>query len=207
MKSSCLALAEGTLAPGQPVQTWAEQLLKQPEFQRNCQEIWEDLVPDEQNVLLALSTGANETMLDPEIVAYLEQTGLLRRFTQKAEVRFFSPILAAFVAQQRGTRAGIIELHPKTRAVLRDGISLEIELTSHEDRLLSFLLEHAGEVCQKDVLIQAVWPGEQIVEGVRDDRLAQLIRRLRDKIEPEPAHPAYIQTVHGRGYRFVQPER
>jgi DNA-binding response OmpR family regulator len=54
--------------------------------------------------------------------------------------------------------------------------------------------------------MQAVWPNERVFEGIRDDRLAQLIKRLRNKIEPDPAHPIYIQAIRGRGYRFVQPE-
>jgi DNA-binding winged helix-turn-helix (wHTH) protein len=205
LKLGCLALHEGTLEQSQPGHVWVKQLLTQPEFQRNCQELWDDLSVEEQNVLLALSAGASETMLDPDIVAYLEQTGLLTRSAPGASASFFSPILAAFIAQQRGTTAGIIELHPKTRAVLRGGIPLNVELTAHEDRLLSFFLEHPGEVCGKDTLMRAVWPNEQVVEGIRDDRLAQLIKRLRDKIEPDPAQPAYIQAVRGRGYRFAQP--
>lgn len=205
MKLGCLALAEGRLEQGQPDQVWVKQLLAQRDFQRNCQEMWDDLDTEEQNVLLALSSGANETMLEADVVVYLEQVGLLIRLGTEAAPTFFSPILAAFVAQQHGTTAGTIELHPKTRAVFRGGIPLNIELTAHEDRLLSFFLEHPGEVCEKDTLMRAVWPNEQVIEGIRDDRLAQLIKRLRDKIEPDPAYPAYIQAVRGRGYRFAQP--
>lgn len=205
MKLTCLALAEEAINSAQSNETWVKQLLTRLEFQRNCQEIWDDLTGEEQNTLIALSTGANEIMLDPEVTHYLVQSGLLVRSAPTAEVKIFSPILAAFVIQQLGTTTGIIELHPKTRAVFRGGIPLSVELTSSEDRLLAHLLEHPGEVCSKDTLIQAVWPGERVVEGIRDDRLAQLVKRLREKVEPDPTHPVYIQNVHGRGYRFVQP--
>jgi DNA-binding winged helix-turn-helix (wHTH) protein len=58
---------------------------------------------------------------------------------------------------------------------------------------------------EKDDLIRAVWPEDKLFEdGGRDDSLAQLIRRLRRKIEPDPARPQIIQTVPGRGYRLVQ---
>ena len=40
------------------------------------------------------------------------------------------------------------------------------------------------------------------MSGVRDDSLAQLVRRLREKIEPNPATPQHIHTVPGRGYKF-----
>lgn len=206
VKLGCLALSEGAVPPGESSQGWVERLLARPEFERSCQEIWADLAGEEQNVLSALSAGTAERQLERRVVAYLEQAGLLGRPAPDAEVRLFSPILAAFVARQRGTSAGVIELHPKTQAVLQGGVPLSIELTPSEYCLLSYLVEHPGEVCEKDSLMRAVWPEDHFVDPARDDRLAQLVKRLRDKIEPDPAHPAYIQVVRGRGYRFVQPE-
>ncbi len=77
-------------------------------------------------------------------------------------------------------------------------------LTAKEARLLEHFLAHAGEVCAKDDLIRAVWPEDKVFEqGVRDDSLAQLVRRLREKIEPDASSPRHVQTVPGRGYRFV----
>ena len=78
-------------------------------------------------------------------------------------------------------------------------------LTAKENLLLNYFLAHPDVVCEKDDLIRAVWPEDKVFErGVRDDSLAQLIRRLREKIEPDPAKPRYIHTVPGRGYRFTQ---
>ena len=77
-------------------------------------------------------------------------------------------------------------------------------LTAKEHLLLQFFRAHAGQVCEKDDLIRAVWPEDRVqVRGVRDDSLAQLVRRLREKIEADPARPRHVQTVPGRGYRFV----
>ncbi len=77
-------------------------------------------------------------------------------------------------------------------------------LTPKEYRLLAYLRAHPGEVCEKDVLIRAVWPEDVVYErGVRDDSLAQLVRRLRRKIEPDPSNPLHLLTVPGRGYRFL----
>jgi hypothetical protein len=77
-------------------------------------------------------------------------------------------------------------------------------LTAKENLLLTYFLAHPSIVCEKDDLIRAVWPEEKVFEkGVRDDSLAQLIRRLREKIEPDPAAPTHIHTVPGRGYRFT----
>ncbi len=80
------------------------------------------------------------------------------------------------------------------------------QLTAKEHRLMRAFEAHPGEVCEKDDLIRAVWPEDRVFEsGVRDDSLAQLVRRLREKIEPDAAHPRRILTVSGRGYRFVSP--
>jgi len=77
------------------------------------------------------------------------------------------------------------------------------KLTANEYRLYTYFQSHLDQVCSHDELIQAVWQEEERVEGVRDDRLAQLVRRLRAKIEADPSHPQLIQTVPGRGYRFT----
>jgi hypothetical protein len=76
-------------------------------------------------------------------------------------------------------------------------------LTAAEHRLMLYFQQHAGAVCEKDDLIQAVWPEEVHAAGLRDDSLAQLVRRLRTKIESEPSNPQRIITVPGRGYRFL----
>lgn len=73
------------------------------------------------------------------------------------------------------------------------------ELTALEHRLLTALQARVGEVCQKDDLIRAVWSEDRVFErGVRDDSLAQLVRRLRQKIGEDA-----IQTLPGRGYRLM----
>jgi hypothetical protein len=204
MKLGCSALAEGALDKGGSAQIWTEQLLARLEFERNCEEIWNDLLPEEQNVLAALTSGANELQVDQNVVAYLEQGGLLIRPAPDAEHNIFSPILERFISRQRGAGPGILEWDPTTGEVRRGGVFLDVDLTAHEHRLLSYFQNHPDEICQKDDLMRAVWPDEKWAGS--DDRLAQLIKRLRQKIEPDPGNPTYIQTVRGRGYRFVQPE-
>jgi DNA-binding winged helix-turn-helix (wHTH) protein len=77
------------------------------------------------------------------------------------------------------------------------------QLTAKENLLLEYLLDRVGQVCEKDDLVRAVWPEDVIYEqGIRDESLAQLMRRLRVKIEPDAANPTYIHTVPGRGYLF-----
>jgi hypothetical protein len=85
----------------------------------------------------------------------------------------------------------------------RSPIVPDEQLTAKEQLLLDYFQTHPETVCEKDDLIQAIWPEDAIFEhGVRDSSLAQLVRRLRVKIEPDPADPRFIQTIPGRGYLF-----
>ncbi len=98
------------------------------------------------------------------------------------------------------SRSGLLD-HP---LLSRDG-GVQETLTASEQRLLDHLRTHVGEVCEKDDLIRAVWSEDRIFQqGLRDDSLAQLVRRLRLKIEPDPEKPVHVQTVPGRGYRFLR---
>ena len=77
-------------------------------------------------------------------------------------------------------------------------------LTAKEHLLLKYLQTHPNQVCEKDELIRAVWSEDKaFVKGIRDDSLAQLVRRLREKIEADPSNPTHIIAVPGRGYRFA----
>lgn len=77
------------------------------------------------------------------------------------------------------------------------------QLTAKEHLLWEYFQAHPDQVCEKDDLIRAVWPEDRVFErGIRDDSLAQLVRRLREKTEPDPSSPEHIQTVPGRGYRY-----
>lgn len=70
------------------------------------------------------------------------------------------------------------------------------------DRAMGVLVElvtHAGQVLTKDELIERVWPDV----GISDEALAQAVHELRKALEDSSRAPLYVQTVHGRGYRFV----
>ncbi|MCL4509173.1 MAG: response regulator transcription factor [Chloroflexi bacterium] len=73
-------------------------------------------------------------------------------------------------------------------------------LTSTELRILSVLARNANRVVSSTALLQRVWdPAEEIdVETLRVH-----IRRIREKIEPDPQHPQYLLTDRGVGYRLV----
>jgi two-component system response regulator VicR len=73
----------------------------------------------------------------------------------------------------------------------------EIHLTRREFELLSYLAERRGAVVRRGELLRALWgyPREPKTRAVD-----YAIKRLREKIEPDPHHPHFIHTVHGDGY-------
>jgi DNA-binding response OmpR family regulator len=94
-----------------------------------------------------------------------------------------------------------LRIHFERRIVEAGG--REVHLTPQEFDLLRYLVDHPGSCCARADLIDAVWPYE---DGVSDAALNTCIARLRAKIEPEPANPRYIESVHGVGYRFKMPK-
>jgi DNA-binding response OmpR family regulator len=78
----------------------------------------------------------------------------------------------------------------------------EVRLTPTEYRLLCELIRHAGRVLVPDYLLEKVWG--MGYEG-QNRLLRQAIHRLRQKIEPDPKEPQFIQTRPGSGYEFVPP--
>lgn len=76
-----------------------------------------------------------------------------------------------------------------------------ITLAPKEFALLAYLHERAGQVCSKDEICQAVWP--ECPHDVFDYQVENLVRRLRSKIEPDPADPQLLLTMRGLGYKLV----
>lgn len=144
----------------------------------------------EQDIVRALELGADDYLTKPfavgEFLARVQ--AILRRATSLAP------------------RAGCIfacdelRLDFEIRQVTLAG--RELRLTRTEYELLAHLARHAGRVLTHRALLQAVWGPEYRQET---DYLWAYIRRLRRKIEPNPASPQYILTEHGVGYRFCTP--
>lgn len=77
------------------------------------------------------------------------------------------------------------------------------QLTEREQRLYAYLIAHPETVCGKEDLILAVWSEDRVYnQGLRDDSLAQLVRRLREKTETDPSNPQHIITIPTRGYIY-----
>lgn len=76
------------------------------------------------------------------------------------------------------------------------------ELTQGEYRLLCLFLNHPGQLLTRNVILDALWDGNG--NFVDDNTLSVYIRRLREKIEPDPSDPRYLLTVRGFGYRWKE---
>jgi DNA-binding response OmpR family regulator len=78
----------------------------------------------------------------------------------------------------------------------------EVHLTRLEFDLLEYLAQRPGVPCARADLIDAVWGYDEAGWDVSDAAVNTCVAKLRAKIEPDPANPRYIHSVHGVGYRF-----
>jgi len=100
--------------------------------------------------------------------------------------------------QRNALLHGDIHIDPSAHAVRVSG--KQVELSALEFRLLHYLAAHPGMVFSRDHLLDRVWGNDRSVTPRSVD---VYIRRVREKIEPQPQTPVYVQTVHGVGYRFA----
>ncbi|MFD8735678.1 response regulator transcription factor [Streptomyces sp. NPDC059618] len=139
---------------------------------------------DEDDRILGLEVGADDYVTKPfsprELVLRVES--VLRRSR---------PVAAA-----RPLRAAGLAVDPSARRATKDGT--ELALTLREFDLLAFFLRHPGRAFAREDLMREVWGwdfGDLSTVTVH-------VRRLRGKVEDDPARPRLIQTVWGVGYRF-----
>jgi DNA-binding response OmpR family regulator len=128
-------------------------------------------------------------------------------------VKPFSPLelVARIQAVLRRTRprpaspqlsVGDLELDEESMSVRVEGRTVNV--TVLEFRLLAYLASNLGKAFRRDQLLDAVWDARFVTPRTVDVH----VRRLREKIESQPENPRYLQTVRGKGYRFVpQPPR
>jgi DNA-binding response OmpR family regulator len=90
------------------------------------------------------------------------------------------------------------EIDAETREVRRRGKLLA--LTAREFDLLWFLASHPKRVFSRDLLMNRVWGYQAALDT---GTVTVHIRRLREKVEDDPSHPRFLQTVWGVGYRFA----
>ena len=179
------------------------------EAQRHMTVIWDRYLSDEEReTMCSLCQGRYG---DPSVLHELTRKGYV------VDGRVFSSLLEKMARQQREAGPEQTEQseqrqgHWQTGVWLDDSGDVWVEgqlvdppLTHLEYSLLHLLYENRGKICAKYHIIQSVWSDKHI-DVVGDSRIAKLVDRLREKVEPEPANPRYVLTVHGRGYRLATP--
>lgn len=173
-------------------------LLEQKPIQGALLEIWNSLTPAEQNILATKRHSGQARMTDEDYF-YLQNVGLFKK--NKTTIK----IIDAFIKQkpQHQITTQNITFDLNTNEVKKGSLLLSDKLTSFEFNLLKFLLQNSNRILEREEIISAVWKDEKSTAGVTDQALDQLIFRVRRKIESDPNNPMHLQTVKGRGFRFV----
>lgn len=207
MKAACTALATGELLPGESAYVWLDRILALQAVQRNCQEMWDDLKPEEKSALSAIAAGQDAEKLDAAIIDYLQKASLLASRSSNRgaplPLRIFSPIFELFVVRQKIEITGDITLDPQSGALRVNGRTLETKLTPPEQRLLAFLLEHKGQICTVAALTTYLWQGQALSELEEKTQLAGLVEQLGGKLK-QGASEVMIQSLDGQGYRLLE---
>ena len=101
--------------------------------------------------------------------------------------------------QKKDMRFGKLLIEPEKHRVFVD--EREVVLTHKEFEVLEFLAENPGIVFSREQIFDRVWS----VDAIGDTSTVMVhINRIRSKIEKDPSHPKYIETIRGTGYRFSE---
>lgn len=145
---------------------------------------------DETDKVSGLRFGADDYLTKPfgvnELMARVNS--LIRRYTA------FNPESGKEIDK---IVLNDMQIDKNNRIVLISNIP--IELTGKEFDLLVFFAENKGRVFTKKQIYTQVWENEYAFD---DSNIMSFISKLRKKVELDPEHPYYIQTVRGVGYRF-----
>ena len=148
---------------------------------------------EETDKVLGLELGADDYITKP-----FSMRELLARV--KANIRRNEMVAGSPAPAPSGSRMelGRISIDPDQMVVYKDGRALE--LTQREYELIKFLAAQPGKVFSREALMEHVWNYEGYVGDVRAVDVA--VRRLREKVEDDPASPQFVVTRRGLGYYF-----
>ena len=146
---------------------------------------------EDADMLMGFESGADDYVTKPFNILALKARvrALLRRASMSA---------AQEPAKTSILTRGHISVDTERRSAYKNGVA--IELTMKEFDLIEFLMKNPGRVYSRENLLDLVWGYDY--QG--DTRTVDVhIRRLREKLELDPAHPEYIVTKWGVGYYFA----
>jgi len=154
------------------------------------------------NVPIIMLT-AKDTEVDKVVGLELGADDYIVKPYSKAElVARIKAVLRRGVSDHAPGEGGVITAGPVTIDVERHAVSIagvSISLPLKEFELLEFLVRNSGRVLTRTQLIDRVWGSDYFGDT---KTLDVHVKRLRAKIEKDPANPVYIQTIRGLGYKF-----
>jgi DNA-binding winged helix-turn-helix (wHTH) protein len=146
------------------------------------EELWESLSEEEQGILLRIAKKGNVSPSEKKSTQYLWDTGMI---TVKNEI--FSPLFAYFLEEKNKES---------------NGAGNKIEYTKKEYLLLNLLEQNRDQVCEREFIIESVWP-EVEGQGVSDWAIDRLVARVRSKLKKQKSKEKIV-TVKTRGYKLIR---
>ena len=147
---------------------------------------------EEADKVMGLELGADDYITKP-----FSMRELLARV--KANIRRGSMGAVMNVPKEAAVSEKRLVIDKAMSAVRKDGKNLD--LTQREFDLICFLAAEPGKIFSREILMERVWNYDGYVGDVRAVDVA--VRRLREKLEDDPANPAFIVTKRGMGYYFA----
>lgn len=169
-----------------------------PPVAAECAKLWEDLLPEEQRAVRRLAAGGRAAPDDAAALAELR----LKEIIAGEPPALFAPVFAAYVRglDDDGGEGVVVDL--LGRAVWVDGRRLGQPLTPLEFGLLAHLAAHAGQVCRREAILEALYPEGSL--DANDERIDTLLRRLREALGEDGRNPRHLITHRGVGVRLAR---
>jgi DNA-binding winged helix-turn-helix (wHTH) protein len=175
-----------------------ESLLQVPSVREECEKVWSSFSLDEQQAVWLVALDLPLTGVTANVLHDLRFKAVI----SGEPPRLFSPLFTTYIIRQReNTQPGVI-VDVRLRQVWLDGQLLRQSLAPLEFRLLEYLARHAGSVCRREELVQAIY-GEVRYEK-HDQRLYAILARLRDALGESALTPKYLITHRGGGLQLLQ---
>lgn len=175
----------------------AADLLARLPVVEECAKLWHDLTPEEQHGVRALAAGRMAHEVDEATLTDLR----LKELVQGQPPALFAPLFGAYALSQSNERMAGLVVMPHVRQVWLDGQPLTKALSPLEFNLLEYLAQHAGQVCKREAILQALY-NEQVYD-TNDERLDTLLRRLRETLGDDARKPRFLITHRGVGVQLL----